>query len=95
MDDKLFKEFMDSCNEHVEIAQGKKEASRRTVLEKKDVKGIRKRLKLSQDQFSKLLGISIWTLRNWEQGKRHPEGAAVTVLKLAEKEPEALLRILV
>ncbi|MBF0199295.1 MAG: helix-turn-helix domain-containing protein [Planctomycetes bacterium] len=92
MDDDLFKEFVNSCEEHIEIAQGKKEAYKRTVIAKSDVKGIRGKLKITQERFAQLLGVSVWTLRNWEQGRRAPEGAAVTVLKIAEREPEALLR---
>jgi len=94
MDKDLFKEFEESCNDHVLIAQGKKVASKRTVIDKSDIKGIRRKLHVTQERFATMLGISVWTLRNWEQGRRSPEGAAVTVLRVAEKEPDALLRSL-
>ncbi len=48
---------------------------------------------LSQSQFAKLLGISVRTLQEWEQGRKKPSGAAKTLLKVAEKHPEILLEV--
>lgn len=48
----------------------------------------RKALKLTQESFSRCLGISARTLRDWEQGRRHPSGAAVTLLLWASSRPE-------
>ena len=45
---------------------------------------------LSQDSFAKLMGISIRTLQEWEQGRRKPSGAAQTLLKIANRYPEVL-----
>jgi putative transcriptional regulator len=50
----------------------------------------RMKSKLSQSQFAKLLGISVRTLQEWEQGRKQPSGAAKTLLKVAEKHPEFL-----
>lgn len=44
----------------------------------------------SQDSFAKLLGISVRTLQEWEQGRRKPSGAAQTLLKIAKRHPEIL-----
>jgi putative transcriptional regulator len=52
---------------------------------------IRARLKLSQGEFARLLGISVDTLQNWEQGRRKPSGAARVLLKVAARHPEAVL----
>jgi putative transcriptional regulator len=46
--------------------------------------------KLSQSQFAKLLGVSVRTLQEWEQGRKQPSGAAKTLLKVAEKYPDIL-----
>lgn len=46
--------------------------------------------RLSQSQFAKLLGISVRTLQEWEQGRRQPSGAAKTLLRVAENHPEYL-----
>jgi len=45
---------------------------------------------LSQAQFAALLGVSVRTLQQWEQGRRQPSGAAKTLLAIAEKRPEVL-----
>ncbi|MFI3135467.1 MAG: helix-turn-helix domain-containing protein [Methylococcaceae bacterium] len=46
--------------------------------------------RLSQNQFAQLLGISVRTLQEWEQGRRQPSGAAKTLLRVAENHPEYL-----
>ena len=51
---------------------------------------IRERTGLSQSQFSALLGVSVRTLQEWEQGRRQPSGAAKTLLAIAGKRPEVL-----
>ena len=50
-------------------------------------------LKMSQPQFSKLLGVPVGTIRDWEQGRKQPGSAAITLLKVAEKHPEVLEEI--
>jgi putative transcriptional regulator len=60
-------------------------------VEGPDVKNIRANYKLSQSEFAALLGISIKTLQNWEQGRRKPEGPAKILLQVAAKYPEAVL----
>lgn len=59
-----------------------------------DIKNTREKLKLSQPQFAHLLGTPLPTLQKWEQGKRHPSGAAQRLLKVIDTEPEAVLRAL-
>ncbi|MER9643206.1 helix-turn-helix domain-containing protein [Mesorhizobium sp. M0239] len=59
-----------------------------------DAKAIRKRLDLTQDQMATVLGTSPSGYRKWEQGKRQPSGAARTLLRIMEREPEAVLRAL-
>jgi len=53
---------------------------------------VRRRLGLSQAEFSKCIDVSIDTIRNWEQGKRSPTGAAKALLKVLDKAPEAALK---
>ena len=59
-----------------------------------DALAVRKGLKLTQEQMALLLGTSASGYRKWEQGQREPNGAARTLLRVMEKEPEAVLRAL-
>jgi putative transcriptional regulator len=59
-----------------------------------DTKAIRKHLGLTQEQMAAFLGTSVSGYRKWEQGQRQPNGAARTLLRVMEKEPEAVLRAL-
>src|SRR5210317_1471499 len=51
---------------------------------------VRKQLKKSQPAFSKLLGVPVGTIRDWEQGRKQPDSAAVTLIKVAQRNPEVL-----
>lgn len=55
---------------------------------------VRKRLGLSQAEFSQRIDVPLDTIRNWEQGKRSPTGAAKALLKVLDKAPEAALAAL-
>ena len=57
------------------------------------VAAVRKRTGLPQAAFAKLLGVSVRTLQEWEQGRRAPSGAARTLLLIAAKNPRALLDV--
>ncbi|MDH5287591.1 MAG: helix-turn-helix domain-containing protein [Betaproteobacteria bacterium] len=57
------------------------------------VAAIRERTGLSQARFAKLLGVSVRTLQEWEQGRRAPSGAARTLLMVAARNPQALLEV--
>ncbi len=91
MNHELFNELLESVKEGGKIIQGEQEASRRFDFKNPDVKSIRQKYGLSQNKFAQLLGISPATLRNWEQGRRIPEGPARVLLMVAEKHPEAIL----
>jgi putative transcriptional regulator len=53
----------------------------------------RAKMDLSQPQFAKLLGVSVRTLQEWEQGRKKPTGAAQTLLRVAVQTPQALLSL--
>jgi putative transcriptional regulator len=59
-----------------------------------DVKGLRERTGLTQSDFSQMIGVSIRTLQNWEQGRREPEGPAKALLRVVERNPQAVLNAL-
>ena len=55
-----------------------------------DVAALRRFVGLSQSQFAKAMGISVHTLRNWEQGRRRPEGPAIGLLRIAARHPRMI-----
>lgn len=59
-----------------------------------DVRAVRSSLGLSQDSFATAFGVSVGTVRNWEQGRRRPEGPARVLLHVIEREPDAIKRVL-
>lgn len=68
----------------------KRGEGKRYEIEEPDVKSIREQVGLSQSAFAALLGVSVRTLQDWEQGRRKPTGPARSLLRIAEKHPEAL-----
>ena len=90
MKEDLFDELVQSVREGARILRGKEKPSRTFVIETPNVKKIRNSFNLSQSEFAALMGISVKTLRNWEQGRRAPEGAARVLLQVAAKHPEVL-----
>ena len=80
----------------LEIRDGLRELKRRDygrVINIPDVAEIRERTGLSQSRFATLLGVSVRTLQDWEQGRRAPSGAARTLLLVADRNPHALLEV--
>jgi putative transcriptional regulator len=91
MKDELFYDLVASVKEGGEILRGKKEAARTFPYDRLDIKRIREKYNLTQEQFAAMLGISVRTLRNWEQGRRIPEGPAMVLLLVADRHPQAVL----
>lgn len=91
MRDDLFQELLESVRQGGAIIRGDLPPGRSFHFEDEDVKKLRERMKLSQARFAAMLGISVGTLRNWEQGRRKPEGPARALLRVAAVHPEAVL----
>lgn len=91
-----FESIMRGAREAIAYMEGDKKDSRTHTLavEPTDVRALRTGLGLTQAAFAALFGVSVHTLRNWEQGRRTPEGPACALLKVIEREPEAALRAL-
>jgi putative transcriptional regulator len=90
MKEELFDELVLSVREGGAILRGDKSASRTFTVDQPDARRIRDQYGLSQNEFATLLGISVATLRNWEQGRRSPEGPARVLLQVAAKHPKAV-----
>jgi putative transcriptional regulator len=79
-----------------EILEGIRELKRGEhgrVVNVPSVAIIRERTGLSQSRFAQLLGVSVRTLQEWEQGRRAPSGAARTLLEIAHRNPKALIEV--
>lgn len=94
MNKTLFKNLKQSLKETVAIRHGKLAPGRVKEVSSPDAKSIRTKVGLSQSEFAQLIGVKVATLRNWEQHRRHPTGAAAALLTIVEKEPDAALRAL-
>lgn len=78
-------------------ARGQRPLGRETVINVPNdinVRAIRERLRLSQQEFAIRFGFSLGTLRHWEQGQRRPEGPARTLLRVIDRNPRAVERAL-
>lgn len=93
MNDDLFGELVESIREAGSIRRGEESPSRAFAVDGPNIKELRSTYDLSQDQFAAMLGISIGTLRNWEQGRRTPNGPAKVLLRVAARHPDAILDV--
>jgi putative transcriptional regulator len=93
---KLGKRLIQAAREGRAIARGELDPAtyRVHVPADVDVRKIRKGLKLSQAEFAAEFGLSAATVRDWEQNRRRPEGAARVLLHVIKKEPDAVRRAL-
>ncbi len=94
MDNHLFRELVDSIKEMKAIEAGKKKASRTFKFNEVDVKAIREGIGVSQSDFAYMIGVSVDTVQNWEQGRCRPAGPAKALLRAIRNDPEAIVRAL-
>jgi putative transcriptional regulator len=90
MEKSEFRDLIRSVRQAGRIRRGKMRPNRVTTFQPVDIRGIRDRLGKSQTEFAMMIGVSVGTLRNWEQGRRTPEGPACALLRVAERNPEAV-----
>jgi putative transcriptional regulator len=94
MRNKDFKDLLTSIDQAREIHSGKRKPSRVFKFNPVTVKNIRLKLHTSQAKFAHMIGVSVDTLQNWEQGRRRPEGPALALLRVAEADPETVMKAL-
>ncbi len=86
-----FEKLVASVREAGEIKKGRKAPSRAYEIKPPEIKIVREKLNVSQNEFALMIGVSVRTLQNWEQGRRKPEGPAKALLRIASKNPGAVL----
>lgn len=88
-----FDELLDSVKQGGRIIRRTARPNRKFSITDPNVPAIRKHIGLSQSKFARLIGVSVGTIRNWEQGRRKPDGAARVLLCVAAKHPRIVLKI--
>jgi len=89
-----FEEIQEGLQAAIEHAKG---ANSKVIIHRPhtvDVKGLRTKMGITQQQFCAMFGIALGTLRHWEQGDREPRGPALVLLNIVEKNPKAIMEAL-
>ena len=86
--------LFEELREGLEGIRDRPESLRQHVFTPLDISKVRRVFGMSQSQMALFLNVSARTLQNWEQGRREPTGAAQTLLRVMQKEPEAVKRAL-
>ena len=94
MKDAAFQELLSRIRQAGRIRRGRLKPARVMTFRPADVKSIRHTLKASQTEFALMIGVSVATLRNWEQGRRTPDGPALALLRVAARNPRAVAEAL-
>ena len=94
MKSEMFDQLAKSVRQAGRIRRGQMSPSRVREYEPTDVKAVRRRLAKSQSEFAAMIGVSVSTLQNWEQGRRRPVGPARALLRVAAKNPRAVAEAL-
>jgi putative transcriptional regulator len=94
MEKSKFNRLVESIKQAGKIKRGELKPEREFRFSPADIKEIRMNLRKSQAEFSLMIGVSVSTLQNWEQGRRVPEGPARALLKIAAEKPGAVIEAL-
>ena len=91
---KVFQSIEQGLKEAVEYTQGNKLGSKTYYPTQVDVKNIRSKANMTQEEFAASFGISLGTLKHWERGDRTPRGPALVLLNIINEAPQTVLEIL-
>lgn len=94
MKKKDFDNLLTSIKQAGKIRRGEISPGRIFKYDEENIKAIRAKLHKSQTEFAALLGVSVSTIQNWEQGRRKPDGSARILLRIASKNPEILEQVI-
>jgi putative transcriptional regulator len=91
---KAFESIKQGLREAIDHAGGDSDSARVYRPRSVDVKALRSRVEMTQEQFAARFGFSVATLRHWERGDRTPHGPALVLLNVIDKNPAAVLTAL-
>jgi putative transcriptional regulator len=94
MNEQDFANLVESVKQAGQIKRGELEPGRTFEFNPPDINAIREKYQKSQREFAYMIGVSVATLQNWEQGRRKPEGPARALLRVAAKNPSAVMEAL-
>ena len=86
-------EILEGIDEIQEYKKGRINLKTTRLAALSEPKAIRSKLALSQSAFAGLLGVSLRTLQDWEQGRRKPQGPAIALLRIAERHPNVFVNL--
>ncbi|MCI0518775.1 MAG: helix-turn-helix domain-containing protein [Chloroflexi bacterium] len=86
-------EILEGIRDVKAYKEGKKTLRTHTLKAPAPVRVIRMKLSLSQSAFAGLMGVSVRTIQDWEQGRRKPSGPAAALLRIAEQTPDVFMRL--
>lgn len=91
---KDFDRLVTSVKQAGAIRRGRLKPGRVTEFQPEEVRATRLKLGQSQEEFARMIGVSVATLQNWEQGRRRPDGPARALLRVAARNPRAVAEAL-
>lgn len=89
-----FEQLLESVREMGRIRRGEQAPARVTRAKLVNPRTLRRKLGQTQQEFALMIGVSVATVRNWEQGRRRPEGPALVLLQVVEADPHAVFKAL-
>ncbi len=94
MSKKAFDQIMEGLNEALAFARGELKGAKLHVPPEIDVRSIRSKLHLSQEDFARIFGFTIDQIKAWEQGRNRPLGGVRAYLMIIDRDPDAVIKIL-
>jgi putative transcriptional regulator len=91
MNRKLFEDLSKSIKEAGKIRRGEIKASRVFTYNAVAIRKLRESVNVSQSKFARMIGVSVDTVQNWEQGRRRPRGPAMALLRVFQRNPKVVV----
>lgn len=93
MKEPMFEELVASLEEARAVHRGERKAARITRMATVDVAAVRRRMGMTQQRFAAMMRVPLGTLRNWEQGRRQPDGPSALLMMIAALYPEVVTQV--